>query len=136
MAKDATTRVIIVNDRREVCILWEQVINHETSMTCAGIAEDGKAAIELARSAQPDLILMDAMMPGMDGFETTRLIKEELPDTRIIIFSAYVGTRDPAYDAGADDYMLMPVTPEQLVSTIRSVMAEYDAPKLDENNAS
>lgn len=132
----ATTRVIIVNDRPEVCVLWEQVINHEPSMTCAGIAQDGQAAIELARNEQPDLILMDAMMPGMDGFETTRLIKEELPDTRIIIFSAYVGTREPAYDAGADDYMLMPVTPDQLVTTIRTVMSEFNAPESDRNSTS
>ncbi len=71
-------------------------------------AKDGQQTIELTRLHRPELVLMDVRMPKVNGFEATQTIKEELPQTKVVILSAY---EDPymaseAVRAGADGYVL------------------------------
>ena len=80
-------KVLVVDDdptvRESLLELLEQ-----RGLTPVGAASDGNEAVSLATSLEPDVIVMDRMMPGMDGVEATRLIKQAHPDTQVILLSA------------------------------------------------
>lgn len=84
-------------------------------------AVNGEEAVELARRSPPDLILMDIMMPGVDGFEATRRLRG-FPETRhvpIITLTAMEGAQAKAMDAGADDFLAKPINSGQLLDKVR-----------------
>ena len=82
------------------------------------VAENGERALELARAYKPELIVTDALMPRLDGREMSRIIKSELPSTKIIVITSVY--KDPRYkhealrDFGADEYVNKPVSPSRL----------------------
>ena len=83
-------------------------------------AVDGREAVQLARESEPDLILMDIMMPNLDGFEATRRIRA-FPETRstpIITLTAMDGARSLALDAGANDFLPKPVNSRTLLDKV------------------
>src|SRR5262249_13415011 len=85
--------------------------------------ESGEAALELAQSLKPDLILLDIMMQGIDGYETCRRLRAipELANTKIIMVSAKAMTSErlEGYAAGADDYVVKPFDPDELNAKVR-----------------
>jgi NarL family two-component system response regulator LiaR len=87
-----------------------------------GEAGDGAAAVELARRAQPDVVLMDLVMPRMDGIAATRQLKALGLGARVIALTSF--TEDdkvfPAIQAGASSYLLKDVSPDELVAAIRA----------------
>ena len=87
-------------------------------------AEDGEQAIIAYRAHRPDLLLVDLVMPGLNGTETIKRIIAEFPDARIIVCSAM--GQDPliqeAIDAGAKDYVLKPANPVRLAEVIDAVI--------------
>jgi DNA-binding NarL/FixJ family response regulator len=113
--------VIVVNDQVAVCKLWQQILNRTADMSCPAYAKDGDEAIEIVRAIQPEVVLMDILMPGMRGDEAMQIIKEEYPDTIVIMYSADTSTEPIARAAGAADFLLMPVPPDILTATIRRV---------------
>lgn len=114
-------RVVVVNDQVVVNDLWQQTLDMTDDMQCVGTARNGVEAVQMADELQPDVIIMDVMMPGMDGHEATRIIRERHPNTQIIVYSAYNGMEQKAYEAGAVEYLLMPIGPDKLRETIRRV---------------
>lgn len=90
-------------------------------------AEDGEQAIELAQREQPDLIIMDMMMPGLGGLDATRQIREyqSLRQTPIVAVSAYGADeyRARALDAGCNEYVPTPFDPEALSLLIERLLA-------------
>ncbi|MCU0514922.1 MAG: response regulator transcription factor [Anaerolineae bacterium] len=116
-------RIIVINDQQDVGFLWVRLLNTMPGMACVAFGKDGREALQLAREHRPDVILMDVMMPVMDGLEATRLLKDLYPGLLIIVYSAYLGRNDSAFEAGADEFILMPVHPTRLVETIRRVYA-------------
>ena len=86
-------------------------------------AEDGYAALERVRVEQPDLVLLDIMMPGLDGWEVCRLLREQ-SDVPVIMLTARDDVRDrvAGLDAGADDYLVKPFAEEELLARIRAVL--------------
>ncbi|HXT62189.1 MAG TPA: response regulator [Pyrinomonadaceae bacterium] len=90
-------------------------------------AENGQEAIELARREQPDLILMDMMMPGIGGLDATRQIREyqSLQQTPIVAVSAYGANeyREKALDAGCTEYVSTPFDPDALSKLIERLLA-------------
>lgn len=92
------------------------------------LAGDGREAVSLARTGRPDLILMDLGLPGIDGWEATRQLKDD-ESTRhipIIVLSAHAMTsdRERALAAGGDDFDTKPVSFQQLLSKVDSLLAK------------
>jgi CheY-like chemotaxis protein len=92
-------------------------------------AEDGEKGCAMALSEHPDIILMDLEMPGVDGWEATRRLKND-PKTRdipIIALSAHAlaGSRETALAAGCDEFDTKPVEFERLVATVRRLLADH-----------
>ena len=116
--------VIVVNDQLAVCKMWQHLLDRTPGLACPGYAIDGDAAIEMVREIEPDVVLMDVLMPGMRGDEAMHHIKQEFPDTIVIMYSADSSTEPIARKAGAADFLLMPVPPMQLALTIRRIYKE------------
>lgn len=87
-------------------------------------AENGKQAFEKAKHLKPDVMLLDINMPVLNGIETTKLLKAEMPEIKIIIISMHADKQyiKGVLEAGADGYLLKNSTYDQLVNAIRSVL--------------
>jgi DNA-binding response OmpR family regulator len=89
-------------------------------------ASDGQAALDLAVSERPALAVIDAMMPKLDGYELTRLLRSrpETKDLPVILLTARVQDDDVArgFKAGADDYLRKPFSPQELVSRVQALL--------------
>jgi len=101
-------------------------------------AETGEEGVEIAQKEQPDLIIMDMMMPGMNGLDATQLIRQDraLRRTPIVAVSAYGVDeyRRLALDAGCNEYVSTPFEPQTLADLIKSLLARADqtnAPETD-----
>ncbi|MEW5958723.1 MAG: response regulator transcription factor [Chloroflexota bacterium] len=124
MTEAKRLRVLIADDHPLFREGVTRLIAEQPDMEVVGEASDGLEALVKARELRPDLILMDVTMPGSDGLEATRLIKVELPETRIIILTQ----RDEgeilfeAISSGAQGYLLKTLRSQQLLEGLRSVM--------------
>ncbi len=91
-------------------------------------ASDGLAALDIAEKEQPDLILLDVMMPALDGYEACRRIKANpaTKDIPVVMLSAksQKGEQAAGLDAGALDYICKPFTPKDLVAQVRGFLGE------------
>lgn len=96
-------------------------------------ASTGRQVVESLEKVQPDIMLMDVVMPGMDGLEAARQAHERYPRVRIVIISAYENFEyaQQALRLGAVDYLLKPVRPEQLVTLLKKLCADLDAEKVE-----
>ena len=118
-------RLLVVDDhgivRKGICALLAQVAD----MQVVGEASDGESAVVQAEALKPDVVLMDLVMPKMDGVEAIRQILARLPQTRIIALTSFVADDKvfPAIKAGALGYLLKDSEPEDLIGTIRRVYA-------------
>ena len=129
--KNLSTKVLIVDDDPEIIeILNYNLIN---SGFITKSASNGLEAIKKAKKFIPDIILLDVMMPEMDGIEACIKIREikTLTNTRIIFLSARGEdfTQIAAFDAGADDYISKPVKPKILLKKISSIAKRLDRSK-------
>lgn len=116
-------RLILVDDYPVVLSGLTAMFNNHDDINVVGVASDGERAAQLAISLRPDVVLMNLMMPGMDGIEATRLIKKSAPEVKIIIFSG-VNTQDsvvPALNAGAMGYILKDASEPDLLQAVRQV---------------
>jgi DNA-binding NarL/FixJ family response regulator len=83
-----------------------------------GEAANGRDAVRLVEERQPDVVLMDARMPVMDGLEATRLIKDKWPEVKVVVLTMYPTYRAQALAAGADVYLLKGCPPQHLLEAI------------------
>jgi NarL family two-component system response regulator LiaR len=120
MMADRVT-VVIVDDHQVVRQGVRAFLDAQPDMIVVGEAETGDQAIEIATSQAPDVVLMDLIMPGMDGIEATRRIKKMSPHSRIIILTSYHEDEHifPAIRAGALSYVLKSIGPEELADVVR-----------------
>ncbi len=118
-----TIKVLIVDDHQVVRQGLRTFLELHEDIFIVGEAGTGTDAVAMAARLNPDVILMDLVMPGMDGITATSRIKSICPDTRIIALTSF--TEDdkifPAIQAGASSYLLKDVTPDELVDAIRAV---------------
>ncbi len=122
---DRPIRVLLVDDQRLMRDGLRVLLELEPDLEVVGEAEDGETALEAYAALQPDVVLMDIRMPGMDGVEATRRIRERWPEARVIILTTF---DDDAYvfeglRAGALGYLLKDVSGGELAGAIRVVAA-------------
>ncbi len=119
---------MLVDDQEMVRVGFRMILDAEPDFSVVGEAGDGAAAIEVAERAGADIVLMDVRMPGTDGIEACRVIRERHPDTRVMMLTTF-DLHDhvhAALRAGASGFMLKDAPAEQLVDAIR-VIANGDA---------
>ena len=121
-------RLLLVDDQEMVRVGFRMILQAEPDLTIVGEAADGAAAVELARAAKPDVVLMDVRMPTMDGIEACRLIRDRHHDTRVMMLTTFDlhNYVHAALRAGASGFMLKDAPAEQLVDAIR-IVANGDA---------
>jgi DNA-binding NarL/FixJ family response regulator len=120
-----TIRVVIVDDQELVRAGFRMVVEAREDLQVVGEAADGQAAVALAQTAHPDVVLMDVRMPVMDGIEATRRIAAGEGSARVLVLTTFDLDRY-VYDAlraGASGFLLKDVSPEQLAQAIRTVAA-------------
>jgi NarL family two-component system response regulator LiaR len=118
-----TIRVLIADDYPLVRESLQALIETEPGMEVVGQAADGVEAVLNARSFQPDVILLDLVMPRQDGIAAIAEIKRENPETRILVLTSFAEDEKvfPAIKAGALGYLLKDSSPQQLLEAIRDV---------------
>ncbi len=116
-------RILIADDHAVVREGLRSFISTKPDMEVVGEAEDGIEAVHKVRSLQPDVTLLDLVMPRQGGIETIRQIKEENPGARILVLTSFAEEEKifPAIKAGALGYLLKDSSPEQLLQSIRDV---------------
>ena len=116
-------KVLIVDDHSLVRLGLSALLGYQSDMEVAGEAEDGEEAVHMACKVRPDVIVMDLMMPGVDGVEATRRIREKLPDSHILILTTFGTSADVARAilAGASGAIMKDTSNEDLLNAIRTV---------------
>jgi DNA-binding NarL/FixJ family response regulator len=119
------TRVLLADDQPLLRHGFAMILGAQPDIDVVGEAADGAEAVRLTAALQPDVVLMDVRMPGMDGIEATRKITSAAPHSRVIILTTF-DLDEYAFDglrAGASGFLLKNVRPDELLAAIRSVAA-------------
>jgi len=116
-------RILIADDHAIVREGLRWLIDTESGMELVGEAANGVEAVLQARSLEPDVILLDLVMPHKDGIEAIAEIKQENPDARILVLTSFAEDEKvfPAIKAGALGYLLKDSSPQELLKAIREV---------------
>lgn len=116
-------KVVIVDDEKFIRRALRVYLGQAADIEVLAEGESGEDAVQLARTHQPDVLLMDLQMPGMDGIEATRRILEASPDARILVVTGHVAASFlmPALLAGASGYVVKDAEPEEIVAAVREV---------------
>ena len=121
-------RVVIADDQPLARIRLKKVLGQHPDLEVVGEAQDGQEALELCRRLRPEVILIEARLPKMDGIEATRRIKRELPGTPVLVMNT-LGDPDhllEALEAGASGYVLNRSGPQQIRDAVReALIGEY-----------
>ena len=122
MIEERATRVAIVDDHAMVRSGLAAFLSVADDLELVGEAENGQQALRLCAEERPDVVLMDLVMPGMDGVATTRAIRERYPDIRVIALTSFPEDRlvQDVLAAGALSYLLKNVGADELARAIRA----------------
>ncbi len=120
-----TIRVLCVDDHPLVRKGIASILANEADMQLVGEAGGGREAVEMFKQFRPDVVLMDLRMPEVDGTMATRLIRQEVPDAKVIALTSYDGDQDiyRALEAGVRGYILKEMVHTEVVKAIRTVHA-------------
>jgi two-component system, OmpR family, response regulator len=115
-------RLLVVEDEKRMADLLKKALQEEGYAVAT--AADGKTAVEMAQASQFELILLDIMLPGMDGFQVARRLRREGNRVPILMLTARDATPDivQGLDLGADDYLTKPFSFEVLLARIRALL--------------
>lgn len=116
-------RILIADDHSLMRFGLKTLFNHQPDMTVVGEAHDGQEAVRLVGELKPDVILMDLMMPVLNGADATLEIRQRHPDTKIVIITSYSTSDDlvRAVSNGASGAMLKSAPIDDVVETVRLV---------------
>ena len=116
-----SSKVLIVEDDPDAVRLVELYLQRDGHKVLTAL--DGAEGLRLAREAKPDLVVLDLMLPGMNGFEVCRALREE-SDVAVVMLTARVEEQDrlAGLDLGADDYVTKPFSPRELAARVRAVL--------------
>lgn len=130
----AKAKILIVDDEKNIVEVVKYNLDKEGFRTV--VAYDGEEALETARREVPDLVLLDLMLPEVDGFEICRILKQD-PRTQhipIIMLTGKSTEMDKVLglEMGADDYVTKPFSPRELLARIKAILRRLHAPPLAE----
>ena len=114
-------RVLICDDQAVVTDGLEMILNADPEIEVVGMAHDGAEALELIPKSKPDIVLMDLNMPGVNGVQATREIKDKYPDVKVLVLTTF-GEDEWVFDAvrsGAAGYLLKGTPRAELVAAIK-----------------
>ena len=122
------TKILVVDDEQRMIHFIRMKLDQEGFSVHE--AYDGKDALDQIRIVMPDLVILDVMMPKMDGFETLALLREN-SNVPVIMLTARGEENDRVrgLELGADDYVTKPFSPQELVSRVRAVLRRVEPPK-------
>lgn len=126
METDLPITLVIVDDNPGIRTLLGALARRDDRLDVVAEAEDGRHAIEVVTEHQPDIVILDVMMPVMDGLEAIPEIIAASPDTRVVMYSAYAESRDEAMSLGAHGWCLKGEPWETMADIIFEVIAERD----------
>ena len=119
-------RILLADDHRILREGLRSLLAQQPDVSVVGEASGGEEVVALARQLRPDVVIMDVVMPGLDGVAATRLIREELPATKVIALSMHSDRRfvSEMVRAGAQGYLVKDSAFEELNQAVRTVMAD------------
>ncbi|WP_418789198.1 response regulator [Paenibacillus agilis] len=122
MERSENIRVLLVDDHEMVRIGLAAVLSTEDGIEVVGEAGNGMDGIRLAQEYKPDVVLMDLVMDGMDGIETTRKLLQLYPDCKVIVLTSYLDDEKmyPVIEAGAFSYLLKTSRANEVADAIRA----------------
>jgi NarL family two-component system response regulator LiaR len=120
-----TVRVVLVDDHDLLRRGMKTMLESEGDIEVVGEASDGNRALELVEELLPDVVVLDVVMPGMDGIEATSAITDSFPNVGVVVLSGYDERRFvfDALKAGASGYLLKTADLEEVVATVKAVAA-------------
>lgn len=129
-------RLITVDDHAVTRQGLGLLLSHVDDFQVLGAASDGRKAVQMARELRPDVVLMDAVMPGLNGLDATRQVKHALPDCRVVILSGYVDEDQliESLRAGVDGYIEKASGIDEVLRAVRTVVrgTKYFSASLEE----
>lgn len=122
--EEMTIKVLLVDDHEMVRIGLAAVLGTEDGIEVVGEASSGQEGIRLAMEYKPDVVLMDLVMEGMDGIETTRRLLQQHPDCKVIVLTSFIDDEKiyPVIEAGAFSYLLKTSRAGEIAQAIRSAV--------------
>jgi CheY-like chemotaxis protein len=125
--RQAAKRILVVDDIEDNVSLLQVILTEEGYEV--DTATDGKSALAKIEASPPDLVLLDAMMPQMNGYEVTRRIRQnkKLPFIPILLITAYIEANVPkGLDLGANDFIRKPIEYDELLARVKSTLRLKD----------
>ena len=118
-------RVLVVDDHAVVRQGLRSLLELQDGIDVVGDAADGEQGVEAATRLRPDVILLDLVMPALDGISAMRLLRKRLPETRVIVLTSFLDDDKllPAIRAGAAGYLLKNAEPQEVVRAVRAADA-------------
>jgi len=124
VTRERPVRAVVIDDTQDIRDLLSMVLTRN-GMDVVGQAGDGQAGVELVRAERPDLVLLDLAMPVMDGIEALPLIRELVPDAKIIVLSAFAGAvSEQVLEWGADGYLQKGTPLKTIVAYLEDSLAD------------
>ena len=122
-----TIRIVIADNHALFAEGLRSLVERQPDFAIVGEASDGREAVARARELRPDVVLMDVVMPGLNGLDATRQIRQEVPDTRVLALSMHVDKRYVLgmLEAGASGYVAKEASFDEVARALRAVAAGH-----------
>ena len=116
--------VFIIDDDANNMQYFQSIIRQDENIRCIGSTTSSKTAIPVVVTTQPDVVLVDYALYPISGFEILKQLRLQLPDMPIVLLGGRSNLREKAESAGASAYLPMPITPRNLLDTIKRVSTQ------------